>query len=56
MLINSYTTGLGATVLENVMKKALKDKKGTYESYEIGLPTNEGIVLPCGNSAFFIGE
>ena len=56
MLINSYTTGLGATVLENVMKKALKNKKGKYEAYEIGLPTNEGIVLPCGNSAFFIGE
>ncbi len=56
MLINSYTTGLGATVLENVMKKALKNKKGKYEAYEIGLPTNEGIMLPCGNSAFFIGE
>jgi len=56
MLINSYTTGLGATVLENVMKKALKDKRGRYEAYEIGLPTNENIILPCGNSAFFIGE
>ena len=56
MLINSYTTGLGATVLENVMKKALGDKKGKFEAYEIGLPTNEGIVLPCGNSAFFMGE
>ena len=56
MLINSYTTGLGATVLENVMKKALKHRKGKYESYEIGLPTNENIFLPCGNSAFFIGE
>ena len=56
MLINSYTTGLGATVLENIMKKCLKDKKGRYEAYEIGLPTNEGVMLPCGNSAFFIGE
>ena len=56
MLINSYTTGLGATVLENIMKKCLKRFKGTYEAYEIGLPTDEGIMLPCGNSAFFIGE
>jgi len=56
MLINSYTTGLGATVLENIMKKSLKRYKGRYEAYEIGLPTNEGILLPCGNSAFFIGE
>ena len=56
MLINSYTTGLGATVLENVMKKALKGRRGQFDSYELGLPTNEGIILPCGNSAFFIGE
>ena len=56
MLINSYTTGLGATVLENIMKKSLKDFKGHYESYEIGLPTDEDVMLPCGNSAFFIGE
>ena len=56
MLINSYTTGLGATVLENIMKKCLNKYKGKYESYEIGLPTNEGILLPCGNSAFFIGD
>ena len=56
MLINSYTTGLGATVLENIMRKSLKDKKGKYDAYEIGLPTNENVLLPCGNSAFFIGE
>ena len=56
MLINSYTTGLGATVLENIMKKCLNKYNGKYEAYEIGLPTNEGILLPCGNSAFFIGD
>ena len=43
-------------VLENIMKKCLKGKNGRYEAYEIGLPTNEGVLLPCGNSAFFIGE
>ena len=56
MLINSYTTGLGATVLENIMKKSLSRFKGEYDAYEIGLPTNEGVLLPCGNSAFFIGD
>ena len=56
MLINSYTTGLGATVLENIMRKSLGRYKGTYEAYEIGLPTDEEVLLPCGNSAFFIGE
>ncbi len=56
VLINSYTTGLGATAMQNVLKLALKDKKGTFDSYEIGLETREGIVLPCGNSAVFFGE
>lgn len=56
VLINSYTTGLGATAMENILKKALKGKKGKFESYEIGLPASDGINLPCGNSAWFIGE
>lgn len=56
VLINSYTTGLGETVAENILRLCLKDKKGTFESYEVGLPTKEGINLPCGCSALFIGE
>ena len=52
VLINSYTTGLGATAMENVLKLALK-KEGKYDSYEVGLATEEGIILPCGNSAIF---
>ncbi len=55
VLLNSYTTGLGATAMENVLKLAL-NKSGTYESYEVGLPTKENIILPCGNSALFIGK
>ena len=55
VLLNSYTTGLGSTAMENVLKLAL-GRKGKYESYEVGLPTKEGIVLPCGNSAMYIGE
>ncbi len=56
VLINSYTTGLGETVAENILRLCLKDKKGTFTSYEVGLPTKEGINLPCGCSALFIGE
>ncbi len=56
VLINSYTTGLGATAMENVLKSALTNFKGKYESYEVGLPTSEGLILPCGNSSVFIGE
>lgn len=56
VLINSYTTGLGATVLENILKLSLKDFKGKCEAYELCLPTEENILLPCGTSAIFIGE
>lgn len=56
VLINSYTTGLGATVLENILKLTLSDFKGNVEAYELCLPTEEGINLPCGTSGMFIGE
>lgn len=55
VLINSYTTGLGATAMENVLKSAL-GLSGAYESYEVGLPCQNGLVLPCGNSALYKGE
>lgn len=54
VLLNSYTTGLGATAMENVLKLALGRNKGEYSSYEVGLKTKENIILPCGNSAIYI--
>lgn len=57
VLINSYTTGLGATVLENILNLAMKKFKGKAEAYELCLPTEEnGVLLPCGTSALFVGE
>ena len=52
-LINSYTTGISSTVLENILKINIKNrygkKIGVFENGEIGLPmTNSEIVLPCG--------
>jgi 23S rRNA (cytosine1962-C5)-methyltransferase len=48
-LINSYTTGLAASVLKNVLQVAMPD--GCAESDEIGLPIERnGLVLPCGAS------
>lgn len=52
VLINSYTTGLQAGVIKNMLAIAF-GASGT-EADEIGLPTKEGIVLPCGNSGFKI--
>ena len=57
-LINSYTTGLQPQVLDNILTLAVKNKfgKGRVDAYEVGLPTKEGIVLPCGAGGIFINE
>lgn len=49
-LINSYTTGLSQTVLENLLSLTVnKFKKGLISSDEIGLPMkNSNLILPCG--------
>ncbi len=52
-LINSYTTGLQPTVLQNILTLALGGREGNYEAYEVGLPTGEGIALPCGAGGMF---
>ena len=51
-LINSYTTGLQPTVMKNILDIIFKDAPHSTKAYEVGLPTEEGIVLPCGASAF----
>lgn len=48
VLINSYTTGLQPAVIGNVLDLAVKG--GKTDAYEVCLPTEEGIVLPCGAS------
>ena len=57
-LINSYTTGLQPQVLKNVLTLSVLNKigKGRVEAYEVGLPTEEGIALPCGAGGIYINE
>lgn len=52
MLLNSYTTGLQASVLTYMLEMVLgKRKKAHIISDEIGLPVmNTGLILPCGAS------
>ena len=50
VLINSYTTGLQPQVIKNVLMLNAKNKNAKCDAYEIGLPTDEKIVLPCGAS------
>ena len=49
-LINSYTTGISSTVLQNILELTISKKyKGKVSNGEIGLPmTNSKMVLPCG--------
>ncbi len=49
-LINSYTTGLSMTVLENVLSLTVdKYKKGRISSDELGIPMKDSnLILPCG--------
>ena len=49
-LINSYTTGISARVLENILNLNFNKKyKGNITSGEIGLPMKSSrLILPCG--------
>lgn len=49
--LNSYTTGLQPTVMANILKIAL-GKDAIIDADEIGLATEEGLVLPQGCTAF----
>ncbi len=53
-LINGYTTGLQPAVLGNILTLCIGG--GRIESYEVGLPTEEGICLPCGAGGMYIHE
>lgn len=54
VLINSYTTGLQPGVIANILKIVFG--KENVEADEIGVETEEGIILPCGASGFKIWE
>ena len=49
-LINSYTTGISSTVLENILNLNItKTYGGKVTNGEVGLPmTNSKLILPCG--------
>ena len=52
-LLNSYTTGLQAGVMQYMLEELIgKGRNGKVSSDEIGLPVAEnGLVLPCGCAA-----
>lgn len=52
VLINSYTTGLQAGTIQALSSIIFKDVFKNIDAYEIGIRTEEDIVLPCGASCF----
>ncbi|MBE6823752.1 MAG: SAM-dependent methyltransferase [Ruminococcaceae bacterium] len=54
-ILNSYTTGLSASVMEYMLSTIIQRKfGGTVSSSEIGLPvTDSKLVLPCGSTAIW---
>lgn len=51
-LVNNYTASVQPTVIENVLRKNLNGLHYTIQTYEIGLPTAEKLILPCGGSSY----
>ena len=49
-IINSYSTGLSKTILENILNLTVnKKKEGIITSDELGIPMlNSSLILPCG--------
>lgn len=49
-IINSYSTGLSKTILENILSLTIsKKREGTITSDELGIPMqNSSLTLPCG--------
>lgn len=58
VLLNSYTTGLSASVMKYILSDVIaKDFGGKVTADEIGLPcTESGEILPCGASAIWVFE
>ena len=50
-LINSYTTGLQPQTISNILTLTLP--KGNVTAYEVCLPTEQNIALPCGCSGLW---
>lgn len=55
LILNSYTTGLSAAVMEYLLNATIKHShKGYVQASEIGLPVSaSGLILPCGSTAIW---
>ena len=58
VILNSYTTGLSASVMKYILDDVVTKKRGgSTTADEIGLPvSSNGGVLPCGATAIWLAE
>ena len=56
VMLNSYTTGLSASVMKYILDDVITNKRGGRVSAdEIGIPvSSNGRVLPCGSTAIWM--
>lgn len=52
ILVNNYTASVQPAVIENVLRKNLHGLHYDIQTYEIGLPTKENLILPCGGASY----
>ena len=57
-MLNSYSTGLSKTIMENILYLTINQKqKGIISSDEIGIPLqNSPLILPCGQTTIWQKE
>ena len=56
-ILNSYSTGLSASVMEYLLRTCIDEKLGgRFESSEIGLLTESGRAFPSGSVARWYGR
>ena len=57
VLVNAYTTGLSPGVIACVLDRAVRTKRNGYILHdELGLPVQDGYVLPCGSSTYWLSD
>lgn len=58
LMLNSYTTGLSASVMKYIVDDVITSKRGGSSSAdEIGIPvSSNGGILPCGTTAIWLSD
>lgn len=57
VLLNSYTTGLSASVMACLLSKTVMPRfGGRVFADELGLPVEDSLPLPCGSSAWWVPD